>query len=119
MSEQRRGTTPKNTSHKYTPAGKASTDNSPVGKSSSGNAPPDNSAPEDFESDIKQLVAELKAALGDGATRWYYDELSETLYVELESLSGMTEEDIEKKAGPVLDECDVDFEEIILLPFTQ
>ncbi len=74
-------------------------------------------APEDFEADIMKLVEQLKAALGDGASRWYYDEPSETLYIELESLTHLSEEEAGQKAGPVLDSNDLDFEEIILLPY--
>ncbi len=73
-------------------------------------------APEDFEEDINRLVEALKAELGGGSSRWYYDEPSETLYIELESIAGLSEEEIEQKAGPVLDASDLDFEEIVLLP---
>ncbi len=74
-------------------------------------------APEAFQADIALLVENLKAELGDGASRWYYDEPSETLYIELESLNRLTEEEIGQKAGPVLESSELDFEEIILLPF--
>ncbi|TVQ68912.1 MAG: hypothetical protein EA363_10375 [Balneolaceae bacterium] len=76
-------------------------------------------APEAFEEDINQLVEALKAELGGGASRWYYDEPSETLYIELECLQHLAEEEIEKKAGPILEESDLDFEEILLLPMEQ
>jgi len=76
-------------------------------------------APEAFEKDINQLVDALKAELGGGASRWYYDEPSETLYIELERLQDLAEEEIEKKAGPILEESDLDFEEILLLPLEQ
>jgi hypothetical protein len=75
-------------------------------------------SPENFESDINQLIEALKKALGDGASRWHYDEHSEILYIELESLSGKSESEIENKAGSILDECEIEFEEIILLPLT-
>ncbi len=74
-------------------------------------------APEDFEADINRLVAQLKAELGGGASRWYYDESSETLYIELESLNHLSEEEAGLKAGPVLDSSELDFEEIVLLPY--
>jgi hypothetical protein len=76
-------------------------------------------SPENFESDINQLITDLKKVLGEGSSRWYYDEHSETLYIELESLSGKSEAEIENKAGSILDECDIDFEEIILLPLSK
>lgn len=78
----------------------------------------DPNAPENFEAEIKNLIALLRSELGEGKSRWYYDDQSETLYIELESLHSHSEEAIEQKAGPVLEECDLDFEEIILLPFT-
>ncbi len=76
-------------------------------------------APEDFEAEINQLVIRLQAELGEGASRWYYDDQSEILYIELESINGASDETIEQKAGPVLDSCELDFEEIILLPITK
>ncbi len=76
----------------------------------------DPDAPEAFEAEIVQLVEALKAELGGGASRWYYDEPSETLYIELECLNYLSEEDVEKKAGPILEDSDLDFEEILLLP---
>ncbi len=76
-------------------------------------------APEDFESEINRLIAELRSTLGDGASRWYYDDHSEILYIELESLSGLSDDIIEKKAGPVLDASELDFEEVVLLPYTR
>ncbi len=76
-------------------------------------------APEAFEKDIVQLVEALKAELGGGASRWYYDESSETLYIELEGLQHLAEDEIERKAGPILEESDLDFEEILLLPMEQ
>ncbi len=80
----------------------------------------DPDAPEAFEEDIDRLVETLKDRLGGGgASRWYYDEPSETLYIELECLAEMPEEEIEKLAGPVLEESDLDFEEILLLPLEQ
>ncbi len=77
-------------------------------------------APEAFEEDIERLVEALKAAFGGGgASRWYHDETTETLYIELECLENMPEEEIEMLAGPVLEDTDLDFEEILLLPMEQ
>lgn len=73
--------------------------------------------PEAFASDIDALVDRLKAVLGEGASRWHYDEPSETLYVELASITNQTEEEIWEKATPVIDRSELDFEEIILLPY--
>ena len=76
-------------------------------------------APEDFDSEISRLVDHLRSELGQGASRWYYDDESETLYIELECLQGLSDALIEQKAAPVLDTCELDFEEIILLPLSE
>lgn len=74
-------------------------------------------APEAFEKEIRQLVDTLSDRLGgSGASRWYYDEPSETLYIELECLTGIPEDQIEDVAGPILEAADLDLEEILLLP---
>lgn len=74
-------------------------------------------APEKFEAEIDRMVQQLNTALGDGASRWHYDEPDETLYIELECIHGLSDEEIEQKAGPIIDRSELDFEEIILLPF--
>lgn len=76
-------------------------------------------APESFESEINRLISDLCTKLGDGKSRWYYDDESEILYIELESLSELSEDVIQKEAGPILEACELDFEEIILLPLTR
>lgn len=73
-------------------------------------------APEEFEADIINLVEQLKSEFGEGKSRWYYDEPSETLFIELESLKNKNEEEIGQKAEPVFDNSELDFEEIVLLP---
>ncbi|MEX0681439.1 MAG: hypothetical protein WD097_08665 [Balneolales bacterium] len=89
-----------------------------TGDRDSGEPAPDPITPEIFESKINRLIESLRTELGNGKSRWYYDEESETLYIELENLHGIPEEIIEEKAAPVLDACDIDFEEIILLPLS-
>lgn len=78
--------------------------------------PIDPNAPEAFETEIEQLVEALKTELGDGGSRWYYDEPTETLYIELACLDGMSGEEVARKAGPILENSELDFEEILLLP---
>ncbi len=76
-------------------------------------------APEDFEAGVHHLVNILKSELGNGYSYWYYDESSETLYIELESLEKYSEKEIQQKAGPILDASELDFEEIVLLPLAK
>lgn len=75
-------------------------------------------APEYFEGEIEELVAQLLEVFGDGDSRWHYEESSETLYIELESLKNKSGNVIEENAGPIFDACELEFEEIILLPLT-
>jgi hypothetical protein len=46
----------------------------------------------------------------------FIQEETETLYVSLKGLETFTEEQIQALAVPILDEIDLDFDEIILLP---
>ncbi len=78
----------------------------------------DSDAQAQFDAEIRDLIAALEEQLGEGASRWYHDESTETLYIELQALGGLTEEQIEQKAGPILDQCGLDFEEILLLPYS-
>jgi len=76
-------------------------------------------SPEAFEAEIRQLIGALQSELGDGESRWFYDEPTETLYIELEHIQNLDEAIIEQKAAPILDACEIDFEEIILLPLAK
>lgn len=75
-------------------------------------------APEEFEDDINNLISELNSQFGEGRSRWYYDEPTETLFIELESIARLDDEEIGEKAEPVFDNSELDFEEIVLLPLT-
>ena len=73
----------------------------------------------DFEAyteDVKYLVGILKDSFESDDARFYEDEMNETLYIELEGLDEYSEEEMLEIAGPILDELDLDFDEIILLP---
>lgn len=72
-----------------------------------------------FENDIKTLVTSLVDAFNAPKSRWFLHEQTETLYIELGGLDSRTEDEIENIAGPILDDIDLDFEEIILLPYSE
>ncbi|MCH8495146.1 MAG: hypothetical protein LAT57_05875 [Balneolales bacterium] len=69
-----------------------------------------------FESDIEELVSTLKQVFETDKARWFLHEPSDTLYVEIGGLDEYEESEIESIAGPILEELDLDFEEIILMP---
>ncbi|MEX1011756.1 MAG: hypothetical protein WDZ29_06820 [Balneolaceae bacterium] len=74
---------------------------------------------EEYQAWMKDLsfLAETLAAMFESEEhRFYEDEMNNTLYVELEGLDEYSEEEISEIAGPVLEELDLDFEEILLLP---
>ncbi|MDZ7756225.1 hypothetical protein [Rhodohalobacter sp.] len=69
-----------------------------------------------FIEDVEFLVNTLKEIFESSETQFFIDERNEILYVKLEGLNDYTEAEIEEIASPVLDELDLDFEEIIILP---
>jgi len=71
-----------------------------------------------WHEDIQYLVNILKESFESSDSRFYVDELNEVLYVELEGLGDYSEEEIVEIAGPILEELDLDFEDIILLPLS-
>ena len=71
---------------------------------------------EAYQKDVEYLVGVLKDCFESDEARYYQDDLNETLYIELEGLQDYAQNEIEEIAGPVLEELDLDFEEIILLP---
>lgn len=70
-----------------------------------------------FEAEIEELVQSLQQVFKSGKSRWFLHEQSETLYVELEGLETYDEQQVEGLASTILDETELDFEEIILLPY--
>ena len=71
-----------------------------------------------WHEDIDYLVKILKESFESTDSSYYVDEMNEILYVELEGLDDYTEEEIVEIAGPILEELDLDFEDIILLPLS-
>ncbi|MCC5925437.1 MAG: hypothetical protein JJU41_02655 [Bacteroidetes bacterium] len=71
-----------------------------------------------FENDIIDLAEQLKAAFNSNNMRWFLHEQTDTLYIELSGLEDMEDELIGQIAEPILDDLDLDFDEIILLPYS-
>jgi hypothetical protein len=75
--------------------------------------------PEDmdrFHADVADLAARLATAFNAGAHTYHIDDATDTLYVSLKGLEAIPDEEIEALAIPILDDLDLDFEDIILLP---
>ncbi|WP_340106273.1 hypothetical protein [Rhodohalobacter sp. 8-1] len=71
-----------------------------------------------WHEDIEYLVKILKESFESTNASYYVDEINEILYVELEGLDDYSEEEIVEIAGPILEELDLDFEDIFLLPLS-
>jgi hypothetical protein len=71
-----------------------------------------------WHEDIEYLVKILKESFESTDSSYYVDEMNEILYVELEGLDDYSEDEIVEIAGPVLEELDLDFEDILLLPLS-
>jgi hypothetical protein len=71
-----------------------------------------------FDEDIQQLVNELAATFKSEKSKWFLHEETDTLYVELQGLEDLSEDEIEALATPILDEVELDLEEIILMPLS-
>jgi hypothetical protein len=69
-----------------------------------------------WHEDIQYLVKVLKDCFDSSESSFYQDDINNILYVELEGLDEYSEEEIVEIAGPVLEELDLDFEDIVLLP---
>lgn len=72
--------------------------------------------PEDFQAELSALADALQALFKANASRWFYEESTETLFVEIQGLESFSEDEIAARAEPVLEECELDLEEILLLP---
>ena len=72
-----------------------------------------------WQEDVEYLVKILQESFESTDSSYYVDEMNNVLYVELEGLSDYDEEEIVEIAGPVLEELDMDFEDIILLPLSE
>lgn len=71
-----------------------------------------------WHEDIEYLVKVLKESFESTDASYYVDEINNILYVELEGLGDYSEDEIVEIAGPVLEELDLDFEDILLLPLS-
>lgn len=71
---------------------------------------------ESYQDDLGILIDTLKQSFESLTAEFYVDEHNDTLYVKLEGLADYSEEEIEEIAGPILEELDLNFEEVVLLP---
>ena len=71
---------------------------------------------EAYEQDIELLVDTLRKCFNAEKARYNVVGHQNTLYIEIEGLDELTPEEISEVAEPVLDELDMDFDEISLLP---
>lgn len=71
-----------------------------------------------WHEDIEYLVKILKESFESTEASYSVDEINDILYVELEGLDEYSEDEIVEIAGPILEELDLDFEDILLLPLS-
>ncbi|MDR8393230.1 hypothetical protein NC796_18895 [Aliifodinibius sp. S!AR15-10] len=76
----------------------------------------DESDYEAYEQDLELLVDTLRKCFNAGEARYYVAGHQNTLFIEIEGLDALNPEEISEVAEPVLDELDMDFDEISLLP---
>lgn len=69
-----------------------------------------------YEQDIKLLVDTLRKCFNAEKARYYVAGHTNTLFIEIEGLDQLSEQEISEVAEPVLEELDMDFNEITLLP---
>ena len=72
-----------------------------------------------FEQDIELLVDTFKKIFESDNARYYWDDSQERLYLLIEGLDEFEQEEINEAAQDVLDELDLDFDEIVLLPLKE
>jgi len=70
------------------------------------------------EKDIEILVDTLRQCFLADKARYYMDGNSDALIIEIEGLEALSQDEITEVAAPVLDELDLDFDEISLIPLT-
>lgn len=71
---------------------------------------------EESEEDLELLVDTLRRCFGAEKARYHVMGEENALLVEIEGLEALDEEMISEVAAPVLEELDMDFDEISLLP---
>lgn len=69
-----------------------------------------------YEEDLNILVDTLRQCFNADKARYHIVEHKNTLFIEIEGLDELSEEEISEIAQPVFDELDMDFDEISLLP---
>lgn len=76
----------------------------------------DNADYQAYEQDIELLVDTLRKCFNAERARYSVVGHQNTLFIEIEGLEALSPEEISEVAEPVLDELDMDFDEISLLP---
>lgn len=71
---------------------------------------------EAYEADLELLTDTLRKCFDSDKARYFVAGHKNTLFIEIEGLELLSAEEIEEVAEPVLDELDLDFDEITLLP---
>lgn len=71
---------------------------------------------EAYEQDIELLVDTLRKCFNAEKARYNVVGHKNNLFIEIEGLDELTPQEISEVAEPVLDELDMDFDEISLLP---
>lgn len=71
---------------------------------------------EAYEQDIELLVDTLRKCFNANKARYSVVGHQNTLFIEIEGLDKVNADEISEVAEPVLDELDMDFDEISLLP---
>ena len=72
---------------------------------------------EAYEEDLTVLVNTLKESFESSDAEYHVDEHNDTLYIKLEGLDDYSQNEIVEIAGPILEELDMDFEEIVFMPY--
>ncbi len=71
---------------------------------------------EAYEQDLRVLVDTLRRSFDAGEARYNVVGHQNTLFIEIEGLEELSPEEITEVAEPILEELDMDFDEISLLP---
>lgn len=69
-----------------------------------------------YEEDLELLADTLRQSFEAGRVRYFVVGYQNALFIEIEGLEEFDAEEISRIAGPILDELDMDFDEISLLP---
>jgi hypothetical protein len=72
-----------------------------------------------FDKEINDLVDQIRTIFNTDVSRWFLHEQTDTLYVEIKGIESYPESEVEALLTPIMDELELDFEEIILLPYAE